>query len=167
MFCPNCGKSNPDDSKFCESCGTNMLEPVVAAAPQPAYTPPPVTSTPAPAYAPPVQPAYAPPPQAQYYPPQNGAAADPRTKPLGVGGYLGMFALNIIPFVGPLIFFIMLFVWAFGSKANINKKNFSRAWLLLMLIMIVVYVVIMVVFSSTMMPFIQDILKQLGYEMTY
>ena len=123
MFCPNCGKSNPDDSKFCESCGTNMLEPVVAAAPQQAFTPAPPAAPPAPAYAPPAQPAYAPPPQAQYYPPQNSAAVDPRTKPLGVGGYLGMFALNIIPFVGPLIFFIMLFVWAFGSKAQHQQKE--------------------------------------------
>ncbi|HEX9745281.1 MAG TPA: zinc-ribbon domain-containing protein, partial [bacterium] len=26
MFCPNCGTENPDGSKFCTSCGKNMLE---------------------------------------------------------------------------------------------------------------------------------------------
>jgi predicted amidophosphoribosyltransferase len=40
MFCPNCGKSNPDDSRFCESCGTNMLE-----APAAPVAPPPVQTT--------------------------------------------------------------------------------------------------------------------------
>lgn len=141
MFCPNCGKSNPDDSKFCESCGTNMLEPVAA---------------------PPVQPAYAPPPPAQYYPPQTVTVSE-QTKPVGVGGYLGMFALNFIPFIGPLIFFIMLFVWSFGSKANINKKNLSRALLLMMLIIIVIYVAIGIVVVSVF----PDLLEQFDYEFTY
>ncbi|HAL73726.1 MAG TPA: hypothetical protein DCM45_01380 [Clostridiales bacterium] len=153
MFCPNCGKSNPDDSKFCENCGSNLLE---TAAP-----PPPVQ--PAPAFTPPpVQPAYAPPPQAQYYPPQNGAVNE-QTKPVGVGGYLGMFALNFIPFVGPLIFFIMLFVWAFGSKANMNKKNLSRALLLMMLILIVIYVAIFVV----LMAVFPDLIEQLTNSFSY
>jgi len=153
MFCPNCGKSNPDDSKFCESCGTNMLEPAAAppAPVQPAYTPPPQA-----------QPAYAPPPQAQYYPSQNAVVPD-QYKPVGVGGYLGMFALNFIPFIGPLIFFIMLFVWSFGSRANINKKNLSRALLLMMLILIVIYVAIFIVIMSVF----PDVMDQFNYEFNY
>jgi TM2 domain-containing membrane protein YozV len=45
MFCSNCGKQNPDNAKFCASCGT------------------PFTDTPGPQYAPPPQ--YAAPPAQQ------------------------------------------------------------------------------------------------------
>jgi hypothetical protein len=44
MFCSNCGKENPDNAKFCASCGTPFTgtpNPQNAAPPQPQYTPPP------------------------------------------------------------------------------------------------------------------------------
>jgi len=45
MFCSNCGKQNPDNAKFCASCGasfTNTSGPQYAPPPpQPQYTPPP------------------------------------------------------------------------------------------------------------------------------
>ena len=45
MFCSNCGKRNPDNAKFCASCGasfTNTSGPQYAPPPpQPQYTPPP------------------------------------------------------------------------------------------------------------------------------
>ena len=45
MFCSNCGKQNPDNAKFCASCGasfTNTLGPQYAPPPpQPQYAPPP------------------------------------------------------------------------------------------------------------------------------
>ena len=40
MYCPNCGQQNADDSKFCQSCGTSLTEPVevTEAPPPPAAT---------------------------------------------------------------------------------------------------------------------------------
>ena len=54
MFCSNCGKQNPDNARFCASCGTPFTE-----TPGPQYAPPP----PQPQYAPPPQ--YAAPPAQQ------------------------------------------------------------------------------------------------------
>ena len=67
MFCPNCGKQNPDNAKFCAVCGNpiNTAGPQYAAPPPPQYAPPPQYSAPpaqqtiinmAPPQAPPVMP---------------------------------------------------------------------------------------------------------------
>ena len=147
MFCENCGANLPDDSKFCTGCGTTIenaaapVQPVRAATPA---TPPP---RPQPVYVPPqpqrpVQPAYTP-PQQPYY--NNQAAGygvlQANREPLGVGSYIGMFFLSAIPMVG----FIMLLVWAFGSSVNLNKKNYARAILIMGLIGVAVWVVIFVI----------------------
>ena len=51
MFCPRCGTDNPDDAKFCGSCGASLP---VAPAPQPPPPPPaqPPVVQPQPAVAP-------------------------------------------------------------------------------------------------------------------
>jgi hypothetical protein len=136
MYCPNCGKQNPDDAKFCESCGapTGAAETPKAAPPppppQPQYSPPP-----------PPPPVYAAPAQQQYYqqPPsyQAAGAGSGNTAPMSVGQFLGTIILVSIPLVG----FILMLVWAFGSDVNQNKKNLSRAMLILMLIGIVLGIV--------------------------
>jgi uncharacterized membrane protein YvbJ len=33
MYCPSCGKANPDDSKFCENCGATLNSAAKPAAP--------------------------------------------------------------------------------------------------------------------------------------
>ena len=151
MFCENCGANIPDTSKFCTECGTTVdgavpeakpaapVQPVLAATlvtppqQQPSYTPQPQR---------PLQPAYAP-PQQPYY--NNQAVSygfnQANHEPLGVGSYIGMFFLSAIPLVG----FICLLVWAFGSNANLNKKNYARAILIMGLIAVVLWVVIFVI----------------------
>lgn len=162
MFCPNCGKNNPDDSRFCESCGTTMNGPGAAATPpaqpaqpaQPAYNPPPQQQA---TYAAPAQPAYnAAPPAAYYQQPAYGAAD--LNKPLSVGGYILTFLVMAIPLVG----IIMTFVWAFGSNANINRRNYCRALLIIALIMIVLTIVLSIVFASVL-PDILDSLSEYSY----
>ncbi len=81
MFCSNCGKENPDNAKFCASCGTSIAD-----APRQQYTTPP----PQPQYAPPSQAAvqppspYTAPPQQMPQSPFQGApavaAVSPKTK---------------------------------------------------------------------------------------
>ena len=135
MYCPNCGKQNPDDAKFCESCGapTGASE-TPKAAPPPPPPPPPQYSAPPP----PSQPAYAPPPQPYHHQQPPSYAAAGNTAPLSVGQFLGTIILVGIPLVG----FILLLVWAFGSDVNQNKKNLCRAMLILMLIGIVLGIVL-------------------------
>lgn len=129
MFCENCGSKVPDDSKFCTECGATFSGATPAESVQSAV---PARLPPQSAYAPPppqrqAQPVYIS-PQPQYYNQAAGyGSVQSNRDPLTVGNYIGMFFLSVIPMVG----FIMLLVWAFGSSVNLNKKNCARAMLIL------------------------------------
>ena len=130
MFCDNCGTNLPDGTKFCASCGAKI---------EPQSNSPSVAAQQAPpAYAPAYQPQAAP-PQA-YAPPQPTTyAGQPHyggAEPLSVGQYVGTFLLMCVPILN----IILLFVWGFGSAANLNKKNFARAILIIFIIMIIVWI---------------------------
>ena len=151
MYCPNCGKQNPDDAKFCESCGAPTA---AAEAPKAAPPPPPPPPPQQPVYnQQPVQ-QYAP-PQQTYYPPQQtyNTAAAGGAPVMSVGSYIGTMLLSAIPLVG----FILLLVWAFGSDTNPNKKNFCRAYLILMLIGIVLGIIFAGVLGGIISNLINDI----------
>lgn len=77
----------------------------------------------------------------------NMHGQDLLTKPMSFGDWIKTLLLQIIPFVN----IILLFIWAFGSRTNINKKNFSRAYLLLMAIVFVLYIIIFVFFAGNML----------------
>ncbi|MCG8308124.1 MAG: hypothetical protein MI975_12085 [Cytophagales bacterium] len=51
----------------------------------------------------------------------------------------------------PLVGFIMLFVWGFGSGTNENKANFAKAALIVYAIMIGIYILFMLVFGAAIM----------------
>lgn len=156
MFCENCGKNLPDGAKFCNGCGakTESAQPVNAKGEQSAvHTAPPSPAQPAPqprqTYAPPQpyanQQTYAPP---AAYAPGTGA------QPLRVLQYIGMFLLMSIPLVG----FILLFVWGFGSGVNPNKKNFARA----MLILSAIGLVLSFIFGAVIISIIGELLGSMG-----
>ena len=66
-------------------------------------------------------------------PPQ--AAAEPEdTSPLKVSDYFVMLLVACIPLVN----IILLLIWAFSSGTNVNRKNFCRAYLIMMVIMWVI-----------------------------
>lgn len=125
-FCESCGTVIPDGVKFCPNCG-KAADASAAPASAPAPQPQPQQYA-APNYQ------YAPQPQPNYY--QQAPAAD--TAPLRVGQYIGMFLIFCIPLVN----IIMLFVWAFSSGTNLNKKNFARAYLIIVAVVIVLYLLL-------------------------
>ena len=96
---------------------------------------------------PPMQQAYQPQQQAapmqQMYQPQYGAPAtwqNPDDQPLSVGGWIGTMIVLMIPIVN----FIMLLVWAFGS-GNKSRKNYCLASLIIAVVMIVLVIIFYVV----------------------
>jgi uncharacterized membrane protein YvbJ len=124
MECPKCGANVENGTQFCSKCGAEVLaaQPVMAgSAPQPQFT----------------QNSHsAPPPQPQnYVQPQRPVKT--KESPMSVGSYI----LTMIVFAIPILNIIMMFVWAFGSNVNRNKKNFSRATLILLLIGIVLSII--------------------------
>jgi hypothetical protein len=149
MFCPNCGKQLADNAKFCDSCGS-----VLNQTPQQGYAPP---------QPPPVQPQYAPPvmvqqPQPAYYAPQP-MAADPLTAPMSLGAYIGFFLLLCIPLAN----IVLLFVWAFGSAVNRNKKNLARA----LLIFLLIFVVLAIIFGDSIYKAIYEIIEPFFYNYSW
>ena len=52
--------------------------------------------------------------------------------------------ISVIPVVG----FVMLLVWAFSDSVNPNKKNWSRAMLIMYIIGIALYVLFVVLFMG-------------------
>jgi heme/copper-type cytochrome/quinol oxidase subunit 2 len=60
-----------------------------------------------------------------YYP-----ASQNRNNPMSVRQWLGTLCLLMIPVAN----IILLFVWAFSEDTNTHKKNFSKAYLIVMVI---------------------------------
>ena len=50
----------------------------------------------------------------------------------------------------PLVGFIMLFVWAFGSDTNENKANWAKATLIIYAIVFALSLIFMAIFGATM-----------------
>lgn len=74
-----------------------------------------------------------------YYPAQDAS-------PLRTSEWFWTMFLTAIPLVG----FILLLVWAFGSGNNINKSNWAKATLLWILVVTCFYVLILIIFGLSM-----------------
>ncbi|MDF1494342.1 hypothetical protein [Caproiciproducens sp. CPB-2] len=64
--------------------------------------------------------------------------------PLSIGSYLVMMLVGAIPVVG----LVMMLVWAFSGSANTNRKNYARAFLIVMLIGVVLSIIFGAAFVS-------------------
>ncbi len=148
--CTSCGAPLDPDGKFCPGCGASVM---AAAAPMQSTPPAPPPPPPPPQYQQPVyqQPVYQQ-PQPTYRAPAPGAAAAPV---LSVGSYIGMMLLACLPVVG----FILLLVWAFGSTENPNKKNYARAVLIISVIALALYLLIFLIAGGA----IAAIMSQVSY----
>ena len=133
MFCENCGNKIPDEAKFCPVCGatTGSAQPSYAAPEQPPVRP--------------AAPAYVPPQPVSY-------AAQQANPPLSVGQYLGMYLLMCVPILN----IVLLFMWAFGSAVNLNKKNYARAVLILFAVSVVIWIIFGGIFIGAMSNLMND-----------
>lgn len=86
------------------------------------------------------------PPMQQMYQPQYGTAntawQDTNDQPLSVGGWIATMIVLMIPVVN----FIMLLVWAFGS-GNKSRKNYCLASLIIVVVMIALIMVFYIAFG--------------------
>ncbi|MCD6321655.1 MAG: zinc-ribbon domain-containing protein [Clostridiales bacterium] len=134
MFCEQCGKEIPENSKFCPACGA-IVEPSAPMAP--AVEPEPqLDSTTEPTEIPKTQ--QAPPPAAVINTTQNTSYnnKDNLIKPLSIGSYIGIIILMAIPIIN----LIMLLVWSFSDTVNLNKKHYAIAVLIMILVSILITV---------------------------
>ena len=109
--CVNCGTALPDEAGFCAVCGTAQTAPAEPVVEQPVYVPPVYVAPPAP-----------------YVP------AEEKKESVSVGGWFGRYCLNLIPVVGGLIYFIMLWVWAGNRKYEDSFRNWAKFQLIMIAI---------------------------------
>ncbi len=58
---------------------------------------------------------------------------------------MGDWVLTILAFMIPCAGLILYFVWAFGKNGNINRRNYCRAYLIILAVVVVIYIVIFAV----------------------
>lgn len=153
MYCQNCGSRLEDNATFCSECGTrtsddsttNNVQPQAPAQAAPRPTPqaaPRPTPQPAPQTAPVQRPMQQTTPM-----PNTGLNA-----PLGVMSYIGMFILMGIPLVN----FVCMLMWMFGSNVNKNKKNFAIAVFIMAIVGIILSFLLSGFFAAILIPLIED-----------
>ncbi|MBQ7036072.1 MAG: hypothetical protein IJN74_01095 [Clostridia bacterium] len=65
-----------------------------------------------------------------------------------MGGWIGRSLIPMIPFVGGLIYFIMLFIWAGDKSKEVSFNNWAKAQLVVMLIGVVLAILFIVIIAS-------------------
>ncbi len=48
----------------------------------------------------------------------------------------------------PFVNLILLLVWAFSSSGNLNRRNYSRAALILLAVFLVIYVIVLILIMT-------------------
>jgi membrane protein YdbS with pleckstrin-like domain len=56
----------------------------------------------------------------------------------------------------PLVGFVMLFVWGFGSGTNLNKQNWAKAALLWFAIVVALYIILFMMFGAAFLANYSD-----------
>ncbi len=113
MYCDNCGNKLPDGAEFCTNCGAKQENKADV-----------IQNTP--------RQATSPRPQQTNRPPAERAYSGQTGELITTKDYVLMMILFAIPIVG----IVFMFIWGFGSDTGVNKKNFARAFLILMAISI-------------------------------
>lgn len=70
--------------------------------------------------------------------------------PISVLGWIGRPLISCIPIVGPLIYFIMLFIWASDRSKEETFNNWAKAQLISLLIITLPIILIFLVIASSM-----------------
>lgn len=147
MICNNCGRQIQNEAaNFCEYCGFSFREQTQAARPEGGQN-------------------FNSKPDMQQGPVPVSVFGQPRTamqqpgiseKPISFLSWLGTYALLLVPYVGWLIFIIMLFVWAFGNNTPVTKKNWARVTLIFVGIVTVFVILFIIIFY---VPMLQQIMS--------
>lgn len=131
MYCDNCGSKVPEGADFCTNCGAKQEHKANT-----------IQNTP--------RPVSPPAPQQANRSPTQATSSDLRGEVITTKDYVLMMILFAIPIVG----LVFMFIWGFGSDIAVNKKNFARAFLIMMAISVgiaILFSVIMGALTAAMM----------------
>lgn len=143
-FCTSCGAERKDGLPFCTVCGARQepeqqpaQTPQSAAFPQRTAAPQQPRPQNRPVYRQPPAPR---PTSAQPSRSTTSTVRAPQvgSAPMSTGSYLGTLLLLSIPLVG----LVLALVWAFGGGRNLNRRNLTRAYLILMVVVLVISLIL-------------------------
>jgi len=66
--------------------------------------------------------------------------------------------IKMIMFI-PIVNIIMLFIWSFNNKTNINKANWAKANLIIMIFRVIFYLIIVFVTALILVNFFGEFFK--------
>ncbi len=166
MQCTNCGATLKEGAAFCENCGqpvatvnTNLQDSDTTRSlygndPQTQYNQPYQSNPPPRPYQP------APPSPYMNAAPTYNTYTDESV--MTTGSWFVTMLITAIPIVG----IVMIFIWAFGSSGNINRRNYARAVLIWALIAIVLGILFSVVFAGFWASFMREFGDEFGSNFT-
>jgi len=79
--------------------------------------------------------------------------SDPRTQVMSLKDWLITWLIFLIPCVN----IVMILVWAFSSNGNFNRRNYCRAYLIIIGVLIVLYFIAMMVFGAAILAVFGDL----------
>ena len=74
----------------------------------------------------------------------------PQEQPVSVGGWIGRSLIPCIPFVGSIIYLIMLFIWMGDKTKQETFRNWAKAQLIVLLIVVGLGVLLAVLFGGVL-----------------
>mgnify|MGYP001225564713 FL=1 len=63
--------------------------------------------------------------------------------------------ITLLLLVIPIVNIVLLFVWAFSGDTNENKKNFSKAQLLILAIILGINIIVLIITGISMLSFMR------------
>lgn len=133
MYCAECGEKLGDDARVCPKCGTSVEEKSnTQEIPKTGNNGQSIKK----------QAVYRNAPYQPYYPIQI------TNQPVSVLRWIGRELLPFIPFVGVIVNFIMLIVWACTDKFEETSKNWAIATLIITLIRLILGIILIIAVFS-------------------
>jgi len=142
-FCTKCGGKLKKGVAFCTGCGHKLKEAAPAREAERIVAPPA-----------PEEPTYRATPEEK----------DSRSAVLGTWSFIGATILFTIPLIG----FIFGIIWAASGSVNLNLRNFSRAYLIMLAIGLVLTIVLISFFAAMAFSLwgtgvLQDVINNIEY----
>ena len=76
----------------------------------------------------------------------SGTEQNSQTAVMTTKEWVITYLIMMIPCVG----WIMAIVWAFSKNGNLNRRNYCRAFLIIVAIVIAIYIILMLIFGAAM-----------------
>ena len=78
-------------------------------------------------------------------------------EPVSIVGWIGRSMIPLIPFIGPLVYFIMLFVWSDDSDKEDSFRNWAKAQLITFAFLFFLGVIVTIVCLSLTPDFYESL----------